>query len=102
MEITKTKNAEGEGVTLKVSGKLSAAVSEEFDAILAGAVGEAADIVLDFGGLDYLASAGLRCLIAAHKKIKARKKGSLSIINVTDAVREVFEITGLEDIFDIK
>jgi anti-sigma B factor antagonist len=46
-------------------------------------------------------SAGLRCLISAHKKIKARK-GGLSIVNVTDPVREVFEITGLEDVFDIK
>jgi anti-sigma B factor antagonist len=99
MEITKTKNADGDGMVLKVSGKLSAATSEEFDVVLNGAVGETANIVLDFADLDYLASAGLRCLIAAHKKLKARQ-GSLSIINVTDPVREVFEITGLEDVFD--
>jgi anti-sigma B factor antagonist len=100
MEITKTKNAGG-GITLKVSGKLSAVTSEEFGTVLIGAVEESADIVLDFADLDYLASAGLRCLISAHKKILARK-GGLSIVNVTDPVREVFEITGLEDVFDIK
>jgi anti-anti-sigma factor len=102
MEITKTKNDAGDMITLKVRGKLSAATTEEFDVVLGGAVEEGADIVLDFEGLDYLASAGLRCLIAAHKKIRAGKKGGLSIINLTDTVREVFEITGLEDIFDIK
>jgi anti-anti-sigma factor len=100
MDITKTENAAG-GVTLKVSGKLSAVTAEEFDTVLNTVTGETADLVLDFAELDYLASAGLRCLIAAQKKIKARK-GNLSIINVTDPVREVFEITGLEDVFDLR
>jgi anti-anti-sigma factor len=99
MEIT--RNTDENGITLKVSGKLSSTTSEEFGAVLDSAIGETANIVLDFAGLDYLASAGLRCLISGHKKIKAGK-GSLSIINVKDEVREVFEITGLEDVFDIK
>ncbi|MDR1970581.1 MAG: STAS domain-containing protein [Treponema sp.] len=99
MEIIKT--GDSEGITLKVNGKLSAATAEEFDAALDGAVGETRDMVLDFAGLSYLASAGLRCLIAAHKRIKA-KNGRLSIINVSDAVREIFEITALEDLFDLE
>ncbi|MDR0997980.1 MAG: STAS domain-containing protein [Treponema sp.] len=101
MEISKTKNAGGNGIILKASGKLSSSTSEEFDAALNSAIEETANIVLDFAELDYLASAGLRCLISAHKKIRARQ-GTLSIINVAGEVREVFEITGLEDVFDLK
>jgi anti-sigma B factor antagonist len=101
MEITKTETPGGDGISLKVSGKLSSATSEEFYTVLNGVIRETVNIVLDFAALDYLASAGLRCLIAAHKKIRAGK-GSLSIINVTGEVREVFEITGLEDVFDLK
>jgi anti-sigma B factor antagonist len=95
------KSGDGGVITLQVSGKLSAVTAEEFGAVLDNAVEETADIVLDFAGLNYLASAGLRCLIAAHKRIKA-KNGRLSIINVSDAVREIFEITGLEELFDLE
>jgi anti-sigma B factor antagonist len=99
MEITKSGDANG--ITLKISGKLSAATSEEFGAVLDEAAEETANLVLDFAGVSYLASAGLRCLIGANKKIKA-KNGNLSIVNTTSAVREVFEITGLEDILDLE
>ena len=44
--------------------------------------------------------AGLRVLVYAQKQVDANG-GALRIINVADDVREVFEITGLDDIFDI-
>jgi anti-sigma B factor antagonist len=99
MEVVKTST--DTGITLAVSGKLSAATAEEFGAAVDVAVGETGNLVLDFAGVIYLASAGLRVLIGANKKLKA-KGGSLLIFHVGEAIQEVFEITGLGDVFDIQ
>ena len=99
MEIVKTST--DAGITLAVSGKLSAATAEEFGAAADAAAGETGALVLDFAGVTYLSSAGLRVLIGANKKLKA-KGGSLLILHVGESIQEVFEITGLDDVFDIQ
>jgi anti-sigma B factor antagonist len=98
MEIAKTISADT--ATLAVTGKLSAATAEELGAAVDLALGEARNLVLDFKELNYLASAGLRVLVSAQKKLKA-SGGSLRILHVCEEVMEVFEITGLDDVFDI-
>jgi anti-sigma B factor antagonist len=98
MEIVKTQD--GDTITLSINGKLSAGTAEEFGAALNAVTAEADKITLDFQGVSYLASAGLRVLVFAQKQLASRS-GSLSLINVDEKVREVFEVTGLDDIFDI-
>ena len=51
--------------------------------------------------LEYVSSAGLRVFVSIQKIIH-QKKGELIFINVTSSVMEIFEITGLLDIFIIK
>jgi len=99
MEIIKTQT-DGT-ITLKISGKLSAATSEEAEAALSAALEETDKLVIDIEGLTYLASAGLRILVSAQKKLK-EKNGSLVILKPQDSVREVFELTGLDDVFEIQ
>ncbi|GHV71477.1 hypothetical protein AGMMS49928_23410 [Spirochaetia bacterium] len=99
MEINKTSTEKG--ITLTLSGKLSAATAEEFGGAVDAAAAETDALILDFAGITYLASAGLRVLIGANKKLRA-KNGSLRILHVAEAVQEVFEITGLDDAFDIQ
>jgi anti-anti-sigma factor len=96
MEITR-KQADGK-LVLAVSGKLSAGTAEEFGAAVDAAINDCPALVLDFGRLDYLASAGIRVLIAAQKKLKA-SGGTLVLCNVNESVKEVFQVTGLDDIF---
>jgi anti-sigma B factor antagonist len=104
MEIQKTQ-ADGV-VVAALSGKLNAASSEEFAALLDEAVQEAESIAqqpkirLDFAGVSYLASAGLRVLVATQKKLAA-KAGTFTIVNVSEDVEEVFTVTGLDDVFNI-
>jgi anti-sigma B factor antagonist len=99
MEIIKTR--EGDSVTLGINGKLSAATAEEFGAAVEAAIAEAGKLTLDFQGVDYLASAGLRVLVSVQKKLNSCS-GSLSLIHVNENIREVFEVTGLDDVFDIQ
>ena len=58
-------------------------------------------IEIDMKVLEYVSSAGLRVFVSIQKIIH-QKKGELIFINVTSSVMEIFEITGLLDIFIIK
>lgn len=57
-------------------------------------------LVLDFKGVDYISSAGLRVVLNAQKKMQ--QLGGMKVINVCEEVMEVFEITGFVDILVIE
>jgi anti-sigma B factor antagonist len=94
VEIVKT--ASGDTIALAVVGKLNAATADELEAAVSLVLGETKTLTLDFKDLTYIASAGLRVLVSAQKKLKATG-GTLDIINVRQEVMEVFEVTGLDD-----
>ena len=58
-------------------------------------------IVLDFSIVEYLSSAALGKLITMDKKVKAAK-AKLRLCCIRPEIYEVFEITRLNKIFDIK
>ncbi|MDR2403917.1 MAG: STAS domain-containing protein [Spirochaetaceae bacterium] len=99
MEIVKSLS-EGK-VILSLNGKLSAASAGKFNAAVEEALGESPALVLDFKDVDYMASAGLRVLVAAQKKLHT-SGDSLILFNVRKEVMEVFEVTGLDEVFDIR
>jgi anti-anti-sigma factor len=51
------------------------------------------EIILDFSGLEYISSMGLRVLLQAKKTLKKEGR-QLVIKNMSSAIREVFEMTG--------
>ncbi|HUS59106.1 MAG TPA: STAS domain-containing protein [Planctomycetota bacterium] len=57
-------------------------------------------ILISFEGVDYLSSTVLGKLVALHKRI-ALKKGLLKLCGIKPSIREVFEITRLDKVFDI-
>ena len=71
-------------------------------AVFAGEHGNAGAqaLVFDFAKLDYISSAGLRVLLAAHKQMS--RKGGMTVKNVNEIVQEVFEVTGFSDILNIE
>jgi anti-sigma B factor antagonist len=99
MEIVKSQS-EG-AIVLALNGKLSAATAGEFNAAVDSALGESQSLVLDFKDVDYMASAGLRVLVAAQKKLHA-SGGSMVLRNVQKEVMEVLEVTGLDELLDIR
>ena len=58
------------------------------------------EIELDFLTTGLVTSAGLRVLIQAQKKIQALGK-TMTLINITPEVMEVFNLTGLKKVFEI-
>jgi anti-sigma B factor antagonist len=57
-------------------------------------------LLLNFRNVEYLSSAALGKLITLNKKVNAAG-GKLVLCNIDPQIYEVFEITGLNRIFDI-
>ena len=57
------------------------------------------ELILDFDNLDYISSAGLRSILSLLKIMNT--KGDMKIINVSEKVMSVFEVTSFTDILDI-
>jgi anti-sigma B factor antagonist len=96
MQIEKT--IEGEKLTLKVVGRLDTVTSPDLDAAVK--LDGVKEVVFDFAGLEYISSAGLRVLMTAHKAMMACG-GKMSVRNPNDIVKGVFEITGMDGVFNI-
>ncbi len=98
--MTITKNQNGTALEIALEGRLDTMTAPELEAELKQSLEAADSLVLDFGKLDYISSAGLRVLLSAHKTMSP--KGGMKVTNVNEIVREVFEVTGFADILTIE
>ena len=83
---------------IEIVGRLDTTTAPSLEKTLNEDLGETKNLVLDFKGLEYISSAGLRVILAAQKKMQ--QIGSMKVVNVCESVMEVFEITGFADIFN--
>lgn len=58
-------------------------------------------IIIDCKNLAYVSSAGLRMLVSLQKRLST-KGGDLKLLKVSDAVMDIFEMTGFADILTIE
>ena len=89
-----------ENTIVELVGRLDTTTAPSLEKTLNEDMNETKNLVLDFKGLEYISSAGLRVLLAAQKRMQ--KIGSMKVINVCEEVMEVFEITGFADILTIE
>ena len=87
-------------ITLKLSGCLDTDAAPEFAAALDNAAG-AKTLVIDFSDLEFIASSGLRALVLA-KKHATQTGNAIVLTGMNDVVADVFDVTGLKDVFDIR
>lgn len=83
--------------TILLSGRLDAnqvqRVREALDRV-------SGTVTIDFGGLQYISSAGLGVLLAAQKRLSAEGH-TIRIVNMSNHIRDIFRIAGFDFIFDI-
>ena len=89
-----------EVTTIEIVGRLDTTTAPELDKTINEDTADVKNLVLNFKGLEYISSAGLRVLLGAQKKMQ--KIGSMKLINVCEEVMEVFEMTGFADILVIE
>ena len=87
-------------LVLEITGRLDTVTAPTLDKAINDNLGGAKSLILDFKGLEYISSAGLRVLLATQKKMQ--QLGAMKIINVCELVMEVFEVTGFKDILTIE
>lgn len=92
------KKTEGGRTVISVTGRVDTTTAPELDAGLKLEGTET--LTLDLSGVPYMSSAGLRCLLTAQKTMMTGG-GSMTIVGVQPAVREVLDITGFSGILTL-
>ena len=98
MNIEKKMN--GSELTIELVGRLDTTTAPKLEQELKESISGVENLILDFAGLVYLSSAGLRVLLAAQKIMN--KQGSMVIRNVNETIADIFEVTGFVDILTIE
>jgi stage II sporulation protein AA (anti-sigma F factor antagonist) len=99
MEITTT--AKGDVNIVGMKGKFDTQTSPDAEVKLMDLIQTGATkIVINFDGLEFISSAGLRVLLVAAKKM-SELGGTLRICSINEVVRDVFEISGFDTILEV-
>ncbi len=95
MNIEKTVN--GSSAVIGVEGWLDTQTAPELGKAVEELGAEVEQLTLDLAKLEYISSAGLRQIVALHKKLK-----KLTIVNASREIMEVFKMTGFDKRLDIQ
>jgi anti-sigma B factor antagonist len=91
----------GEWTVVSVVGDVDLASTPRLRSTIAAVVrSRSPRVVLDFGGVDFLDSSGLGVLLGALRRVRAAD-GVLRVVVAAPHVRRVFELTGLDTIFEL-
>lgn len=88
-------------IVFTLDGRLDTTTSPDLHEALLSAIDGSGNVLLDFTGLVYVSSAGLRVLLAAQKQSTA-KGVEMKLRGVNPEIMEVFEMTGFSDILSIE
>jgi len=95
------KTQEDEAIILAIEGKLSTITSQQLQDELMPAFDQSSRVILDFQGVEYVASAGLRVLFSGYETATS-KSAEMILRGVTDDIMEIFEMTGFVDFLTIE
>ena len=98
--MTIKKHRQGAELTVMLEGRLDTVSAPDLDAVVKNELLGVDTFILDLKKLQYTSSAGLRVILIAQKAMN--KQGKLIVKNVSEAVMEVFEMTGLSDLLTIE
>jgi anti-anti-sigma factor len=97
IQTRKEKNA----VIISVKGRIDALTAPGFEKGLSDFILKGETVfLLNFSGLEYISSAGLRSILATSKKLR-EIQGKILFAGLQGPVEEVFKISGFHSIFKI-
>ena len=94
------KEIENGKAVFALEGRLDTITAPELESVLKESLSGVSELVMDFGKLEYISSAGLRVLLSAQKTMN--KQGEMTVTNVNETIMEIFEVTGFSDILNIE
>ena len=99
MNILKSYN--GKELTLSVEGRINTVTSKDLDKEINEELGNFDSLIMEFSDLEYISSAGLKVLVATQRKLKSDNIPFI-IKNASDAVAEVFRLSGVDRVLEIQ
>ena len=90
----------GSSITLFAKGRIDTNAAPQFAAEMEEVLKDAEELTLDFSGLEYISSSGLRAVMLAVKTM--RRRGSMQIVNVREDIYSVLETTGFTGVCDVE
>ena len=85
---------------ISVSERIDLITSRNLETVLNRAIEKNQWIIVDLKDTEYICSSGLRVLLAGLKRLKA-KNGDLRLVSLQPVVWEVFEMSGLSNLFSL-
>ena len=98
--MTIQKHLDNAVLTLTLEGRLDAITAPMLSEIVEKELAGIKKLILDFGFLEYVSSAGLRVILTAQDIMD--QQGEMKVIRVNETVMEIFDITGLVDLLTIE
>ena len=98
MEIFKIKD--DTNLTIVLEGELNTITAPDLEKVIKDNLSSIKLLVLDFGKLEYLSSAGLRVLLIAQKIMDSQ--GKMIVKNVNSTIMDIFEMTGFSNILSFE
>ncbi len=95
-----SKQSDGNSLTVTLEGRLDTMSAPQLESELATSLVGVEALCFDCKELEYVSSAGLRVLLSAQKTMNTQ--GRMCLKNVTEEVKEIFEVTGFSDILTIE
>ena len=99
--MTINKKDEGNRLQITLEGRLDTTTAPQMEELVRTELSGKKEVVLDLKDLVYISSAGLRIFLQGHKQMM-KQGGSFVLMNVTEEVKEILEVTGFIDIFVIR
>ncbi len=93
-------NSASETLTLEIKGRIDTKSAPQLEEIIGSSLDGVRLLVMDFEGVEYVSSAGLRVLLIAQKTMN--RQGDMKVRNVNPDIMEIFEVTGFSDILTIE
>ena len=97
IEIKKSENE----TIIELVGRLDTITAPVLEKTISDNLGGIQSLILNFSGIEYISSAGLRVLLGAQTKMQ-NVGGAMKLIGVREDVMEIFEMTGFADILTIE
>ena len=92
---------DGEVLVLTPEGRIDGSNSADFQSAVMERIEEGSEsILLDFAGISYISSAGLRAVLILAKKLN-QSNGKFALCSMQQSVQSVFEVSGFVKIINV-
>ncbi|MCR4610268.1 MAG: STAS domain-containing protein [Lachnospiraceae bacterium] len=94
------KQRDGEKLTIALEGRLDTVTAKDLADDVKDSLNGITDLTFDLAELSYVSSAGLRVLLMAQKTMA--DQGHMRVINVTEPIEQILEVTGFTTLINIE